>query len=241
MISWTKRSRYVTFWVALACCATTAGFADDSHLKQRLLYHDDFDADLSKWVVEQAIGGKVALNNGQLDINDAEGCTVWFRQKLSGAIMIEYEAVMIKEDGKYDRVSDLNCFWMAIDPKNPEDLFANKKRGGKFSNYHPLRLYYVGYGANNNKTTRFRRYTGDGKRPCLPEHDLKDRKFLHTPNRSIKIQIISTGTGIRYLRDGEIVFDFKDKDPYTEGWFGFRTIRNHLRIDNFKVYRLPSS
>ena len=206
--------------------------------KPRVLYEDDFGADLSQWVVEQANGGATALKNGQLDIDDAKGCTVWFKEKLAGSVMIEYEATLIKRGGKRDRVSDLNCFWMAIDPKNPEDLFANKNRGGKFKNYHPLRLYYVGYGANNNTTTRFRRYPGGGSRPCLPEHDLRDKKFMHKPNKTIKIQIIADGGKIQYLRDGDIVFDFLDKNPFREGWFGFRTVRNHMRIDNFRVYRL---
>ena len=204
----------------------------------RVLYEDDFGADLSQWVVEQAGGGTTVLKNGQLDIDDAKGCTVWFKEKLAGSVMIEYEATLMKRGGKHDRVSDLNCFWMAIDPKNPEDLFANKNRGGSFKNYHPLRLYYVGYGANNNTTTRFRRYPGDGSRPCLPEHDLRDKKFMHKPNKTIKIQIIADGGKIQYLRDGDIVFDFLDKNPFREGWFGFRTVRNHMRIDNFRVYRL---
>ncbi|MFP6867528.1 MAG: DUF6250 domain-containing protein [Roseibacillus sp.] len=42
----------------------------------------------------------------------------------------------------------------------------------------------------------------------------------------------------KYCRDGEVVFEFRDKDPFREGWFGFRTVRNHLQIDNFRVYQL---
>ena len=45
------------------------------------------------------------------------------------------------------------------------------------------------------------------------------------------------GGRIQYSRDGEVVFEFRDKDPFREGWFGFRTVRNHLRIDNFRVYQ----
>ena len=100
---------------------------------------------------------------------------------------------------------------------------------------HSLRLYYVGYGANQNKTARFRRYTGDGKRPLLPEHDLKRR---HLPNRERRVQIISTKGEFKYLIDGELVFDVEDSEPYTQGWFGFRTVRNHMTIDNFRVYRI---
>jgi hypothetical protein len=207
---------------------------------QHLLYQDNFDTDLSQWVVEQAEGGVTRLKEGQLEIEDAGGCTIWFKPKLGGPVKIEFEATPVQQGGQFDRVSDLNCFWMAIDPKATGDLFANKKRGGIFRNYHPLRLYYVGYGGNNNSTTRFRRYPGDGTRPCLPEHDLAGERFQLMPNKTIRVQIISDGDRIQYLRDGEIVFDYRDPDPFTAGWFGFRTVRSHLRLDNFRVWRLPA-
>ena len=217
---------------------TIAIHAEEQPAKQMpLLFQDNFETDLSQWVVEQAPGGTVTLADGKLVINDAKGCTVWFKPKLNGPIVIEYDATMISKGGKFDRVSDLNCFWMATDPTHPDDLFANKSRGGKFGNYHALRLYYVGYGANNNTTTRFRRYVGDGSRPCLPEHDLRDQKYLHVPNKTLKIQIICDGSRTLFQRDGETVFDFTDSEPLTEGWFGFRTVNNHMTIDNFRVYR----
>lgn len=205
----------------------------------QLLHQDDFDKDLSQWVVEQAPGGTTRLAKGLLDIDDVGGCTVWFKEKLAGPILIEYEATMIQNGGANDRVSDLNCFWMATDPQHPDDLFINsQKRGGDFKKYDPLRLYYVGYGANENKTTRFRRYPGDGTKPLLPEHDLKGDKLMNIPNQTVKIQIIADGGRIQYLRDGETIFNFADKSAFEGGWFGFRTLRNHMKIAHFRVYRL---
>ena len=159
-----------------------------------IIYQNDFEGDLSDWHVEQMPGGNVRVNGGKLEIDDAKGCTVWLREKLEGPIMIEYEALIIKKDGPHDRGSDLNCFWMARDPKSYDDIFANsEKRGGRFSNYDSLRLYYVGYGANHNTTTRFRRYTGTGERPILPEHDLRDEKYMLKYNVPMKIQLIADG------------------------------------------------
>jgi len=209
--------------------------------KGELLYQDDFDKDLSQWVVEQAPKGTTSLIDGKLDIDDAQGCTVWFKQKFTEPVLIEYEATMIQQGGPNDRVSDLNCFWMAVDPQHPEDIFINsKERGGDFKKYDALRLYYVGYGANENKTTRLRRYPGDGSKPLLPEHDLKDAKLMNIPNKTLKIQLVADGSRIQFIRDGEMVFDFLDKQPFREGWFGFRTLRNHMRLDHFRVYRLAS-
>jgi len=204
-----------------------------------LIYQNDFDGDLSGWVVEQMPGGSVRVRDGKLEIDDAKGCTVWFREKLEGPIMIEYEAVIIKKDGPHDRGSDLNCFWMAQDPESYDDLFAgSQERGGRFSNYDSLRLYYVGYGANHNTTTRFRRYTGTGERPLLPEHDLSDEEYMLKYNVPIRIQLIADGERIVYVRDSEVIYDVHDPDPYTDGWFGFRTVNNHMTIDNFRVYGL---
>jgi len=213
-----------------------------------LLAKDDFDKDLSQWVVEQTPSGTTKLMNGKLDIDDGAGpnekggCTVWFKKKLSGSILVEYEATMVQQGGDNDRGSDLNCFWMAIDPKRPDDLFAgSKERSGAFKKYDGLRLYYVGYGANENTTTRFRRYPGDGTRPLdKNKGDLRDAKFMNVPNKTVKIQVIADGERVQFLRDGEVIFDFTDKEPFREGWFGFRTTRSHIRIDNFRAFRLVS-
>lgn len=143
---------------------------------------------------------------------------------------------MIQSGGLYDRVSDLNCFWMATDPGHLEDF----SRGGVFLNYHPLRTYYVGQGGHGNTKTRFRRYAGGGERPCLPEHDLSAPSYLLQPNRTMKIELIADGRRVQYIRDGEVIFDFEDEHPCTEGWFGFRTVNSHIRIDDFRVFRLVS-
>jgi len=211
----------------------------DHLLMGELVFLDDFENDLSQWVVEQMPGGTARVIDGKLDIDDAGGCTVWFKQKMGGSVLIEFDVSMVKESGANDRVSDLNFFWMASDPSNPSDFFANSaKRHGDFKNYHPLRLYYVGYGANDNTSTRFRRYPGDGSRPLLPEHDLSDPKFMNASNKTIHLQIIADGNRIGLKRDGDVVFDFFDKDPFQEGWFGFRTLKNHMRIDQFRVRRI---
>jgi hypothetical protein len=204
-----------------------------------VLYEDDFSGDLGQWVPEQQPGGTVEVANGVLEIDDAKGCTTWFRPRLSGPLMIEYEVRVIDEGGPHDRVSDLNCFWMAIDPENPDDLFARgPERQGKFGNYHALRLYYVGYGGHGNSKTRFRRYPGGGERPLLPEHDLVEEQFMIVPNTVMRIRLVANGETIQYWRDGELLFELIDEDPFTSGWFGFRTVKNHLAVDNFRVTRL---
>ena len=209
--------------------------------KTKLLFKENFDKGLDNWQVEQMPEGTVEVKNSKLEINDVSGCTVWLKQKFEGPIVIEYDVFVIQDGGANDRVSDLNCFWMANDPENPTNLFANSdKRGGKFSNYDSLKLYYMGLGGNHNKTTRFRRYVGNGERPLLPEHDLSDSKFMLEPNKTYHIKIIANHGIVQYYRDNQLVSDFVDANPYTSGYFGFRTVKNHMTADNFRVYQLIS-
>lgn len=201
------------------------------------IFRDDFSAAgaatfAKRWAVEQQPGGTVAVEDGRLVIADASGCTVWLRQKLIAPVEITFEATVSSRS----RVSDLNCFWMATDPARPGDLLApGHTRDGRFATYDTLRTYYVGYGGNTNTTTRFRRYDGSGARPLLPENDRATPEFLLEPDRTYTITLIADGTRARYLRDGEVIFDYADPTPLTEGWFGFRTVHSRIEIRNVVI------
>ncbi|MDR2675682.1 MAG: DUF6250 domain-containing protein [Opitutaceae bacterium] len=200
---------------------------------RRLIASDDFSRGLDQWIVEQMPGGTVNAANGALAIADEAGCTVWFRQKLTAPLTIQYEATL----DPAARVSDLNCFWMASDPARPADLFhPAHKRTGELSTYDTLATYYVGYGGNANTTTRFRRYDGTGGRPLLPEHDLSDPAFLLKPAHPYAITITVTADGLTtFARDGETILSYRDPNPLLEGWFGFRTVKSRIEIKNFRV------
>ena len=203
-----------------------------------LLASDDFSGDLGQWRTELEKGGTVAARDGKLEIDVPGGCSVWLAQPLEGPLLITFEATAVSAGGPNDRVSDLNCFWMATDARSPADLFATV-RSGKFADYDQLRCYYVGHGGNTNTTTRFRRYIGErGNRPLLPEHDLNAKEFLLVPNVAQSIQLVAAGGIIGYYRDGKQIFAYDDPAPYLRGWFAFRTVTSHLTIRHFRVYRL---
>lgn len=204
-----------------------------------LLHQDDFaDKNLRDWVAERDGGGIVEASNGRLNVDVPGGCTVWYRHELSGPVLIQYDATVLDRGGANDRVSDLNCFWMAQDPRRTGRLL-DVRRSGKFADYDSLCTYYVGLGGNSNKTTRFRRYIGKpGDRPLLPQHDLTGTEFLIKPNVSQTIRLVACGSLIQYYRDSRLLFEVNDPEPYTRGWFGLRTVHSHLEIDRFRVYRL---
>jgi hypothetical protein len=206
-----------------------------------LLHDDDFRGGLARWSAEVEKPGTIQATDGVLSIDVPAGCTLWFRPELSGGVLIQYEARMVKTGGPNDRVSDLNAFWMATDARSPADLFATR-RSGKFADYDQLRTYYVGQGGNTNSTTRFRRYIGAASdRPLLPEHDLRSPDVLLKPNVWQTVQLVAMGNRIQYYRDGILIFDFNDPAPYTHGRFGFRTTFSHVELRNFSVHRIEPS
>ena len=201
------------------------------------LWRDEFTGDLHQWAVEQMPGGTVIVRDAALVIEDAAGCTVWFREKLTAPVEISYEITAVSASGPHDRVSDVNCFWMANDSRPPAGppFAAGHARTGKFGDYDSLLTYYVGYGGNTNSTTRFRRYDGTPARPLLPEHDLSAKKFLLTANQVYHIRLVASGGVAEFWRDGEKIFSFRDPAPLGGGWFAFRTVSSHLVIRHFRV------
>lgn len=190
------------------------------------------EAEFNKyWTVEsESPDYSVTFTDEYCQIVSPKGLTLWRNEKLSGDIEIEYDA-RVMEEGPEDRLSDLNCFWMATDPR-AEDIFVNKdKRSGIFANCATLQLYYVGYGGNHNSTTRFRRYNGNPGPAIIKEY--KDADHLLKPNHWYHIKLTASQGKVQYNIDGETLVDWEDSQPLTEGWFGFRTTLSRTQIKNF--------
>lgn len=201
----------------------------------KLIFGDQLQ-DATNWSSEFEADGSLHISHGVMDVEAPKGATIWFKPKLSSPIVITYEIQAVAEGGALDQVSDLNCFFMAHDPQHPDHLPV---RSGKFEDYNNLLLYYVGLGGNRNTTSRMRRYIGDPVvRPYLPENDLSAADDLLKPNVWQTIRIVVNGTDVRYYRDEHLMFRLDDQEPYTSGWFGFRTTWNHMRIRNFRVERI---
>lgn len=210
--------------------------SNDLSMKTMIESRSAGSASAADWVVEQMPGGTVSFADGVIEIRDRAGCTVWYRQQLQAPVEICYEAMVVDSGEEDARVSDLNCFWMASDPLRPNALFAEgHRRTGAFASYDSLATYYVGYGGNHNTTTRFRRYTGGGKRPLLAEHDLASPAVLLESNHWYRLRLIARDGRVRFLRDDEVIFDYNDHDFLSSGWFGLRTVWSHLRIRNIHI------
>jgi rhamnogalacturonan endolyase len=223
--------------VVLAACLLVSGAAASSECRfgerGALVYQDDFEQPLNGYRLEyaQKPGNLIANRDGRLLIDVDSGATVWLDKELSGNLSITYTRRVVVDGGKNDRLSDLNHFWMARDPANP-NLFT---RSGTFEEYDKLNLYYAGIGGNGNTSTRLRRY-GAGQRVLLGEH--LDPVHLLAPNRDYQVEIAVFEGCTRVRVDGKDYFSYRDPQPYTRGYFGFRTTWSRQTIDNLTIHRL---
>lgn len=203
--------------------------------EKTLLYADDFSGENLKndWVIENnpQETQAVSLKDGQMVLNSAFGLTVWLKKEMKGNILIEYDRTVVINKGENDRLADGNQFWMATDPTNK--MFTRK---GAFDEYDALKLYYVGMGAHNNTVTRMRRYNGTSNRTTIK--DLTNGSQLLLPNKKQHIEIKVKENTSTFSVDGTVFFNFRDKDPYNQGYFGLRLFKSHQLIDNFKVWLL---
>ena len=200
------------------------------------IFKDDFHATLDTllWKAEIAPvpNSRVYTEKGSLILDTKGGVTVWLNRSLSGNFIIEYKRKVLIAGGANDRLSDLNNFWMARDPRNA-DLFT---RQGVLEQYDSLQLYYVGMGGNTNSTTRFRKYDGTGQRELLGE--FKDTTHLLQANKEYTIRIIVNNGTTSYWVDGVKYFEYTDPQPLQAGYFGFRSTWSRQAIRDFKIYQI---
>ncbi|MBQ8968132.1 MAG: hypothetical protein IJ064_00145 [Bacteroidaceae bacterium] len=187
------------------------------------------------WEIEaESADTHVIFCDDTIEIRTSAGLTLWRRRPMSVPFCLEYEAMVVQCDSA-DRLSDLNCFWLATDPAVPDGSVLTRlhERNGGFGNAASLRLYYLGYGGNWNTTTRFRRYNGQPQPPLLYEYT--DSAHLLRPNHWYSIRIEASQAHTRYYADGELLVDYADPQPLVCGWFGFRTTWSHCRLRGFRI------
>ncbi len=206
-----------------------------NQIKELLLEEDFCPASARHWIVEtDAAAGQtlVSFDQGRLDAQSTAGYTVWLKQEFSGNYGIEYTVDFILDGAAHERLSDLNCFWSASDPQQPDDFFHSSAKRGTFASYNPLQLYYLGYGGNDNTTTRFRKYCGRHK-DVITEYT--DKKHLLTPGCSYQMRLEMSGDSVRFFVNGEQIVHYQDQQRYPKGYFAFRSIRSHVQISQLRV------
>jgi len=226
-----------------------------------VLATDDFSHGMTQWQVEQQDpAGTVTAANGVLDIVQPSGATLWFRQRFSGNYEIRFTAtpipVTFAGTAFVNRISDLNVFWNATSPTAAGGDPTIARLDGALASYNPLSLYYVGFGANGNTSTRLRRYDGSATRPQITGYatpasaTVDDKAGGMTAATSlvadspVAVRIVSRQASVadpvtlKWYANGELVFSQTDASPYLAGWFAFRTTTSHWQLRDFSVVAL---
>jgi hypothetical protein len=228
--------------------------ADGSQPQQ--IATDDFRQGLAQWRVEQQDpAGSASARDGVLEFRQPLGATLWWRRPLSGDYEIRFSATPVPLDagGFSQRVSDLNMFWNAVDSAVADGDPTAQGRDASLASYNPLRLYYVGFGANSNTSSRLRRHDGSDARTqvsgyaTLASAVAEDRAGALTPvtqlhaNRPVQVRIVSRRATpadpvtLQWWADDTLVFAYADPQPYLRGWFGLRTMTGHFQIRDFQL------
>lgn len=218
-----------------------------------LLAEDQFE-NLDNWVVQvQERSGfepaRVEARNGSLDcFVPGRGSTVWFKKKLPTRVTITYDVLCPTHEPAIKGVQprDINNFWMATDPVDPDQgLFDSKRYTGAFKTYDKMHSYYASTGGASNRTTRMRRYPREANEEPAEHVALNDKDdkpcYLITPNRTMTVQLVAYDDVIQYIVDGKLVYQIGRGDKIqTEGRDdnGRPVVRNaEYDLDRFLVYR----
>lgn len=219
---------------------------ETDHLRG-ILYTDKADRlDLpvgpDNWLAEDESGEMVMEAHGDtLDIVSPKGLTFWYERLFSGEYEISYRTCMPMDGCGHDRLSDMNCFWAATDPQHKDDISARAvERNGVFPRYNMLDLFYVGYGGNENTTTRFRRYYGskygqpdNTVKPLIKEYT--DSAHLLIPGKWYSVRIAVTSDSTSFHIDGEKLFEAPLHGYAGDGHFALRLLDNHVRLTGLSV------
>jgi len=215
-----------------------------SDLSKKTLIKEDFSKYEENWYTESEKTYTLSYNTKDcyLDIVAEKGLTLWYKTPLKKNFKLSFQAFLVNEGGQFDRVSDLNFFWMAKDPVNPKNIFKRSEfRKGVFGKYYSLDMYYLGIGGNSNTTTRFRDYNGDydefekeGKRPEII-FEYTDSLHLLKPGHWYEVFITVFNNRTTVVVDGVEYVNYVDFSMPESGWFGFRTTQNHMRLSNFTI------
>lgn len=186
-----------------------------------------------RYEIEDEEKSYVNIQGDTLEIASYGGATIWLDTLLKGDYTISYDRLVVKDTGAYDRVSDLNQFWLADEPERRGRV---KRRSGAFESYDDMDMFYFGIGGNYNTTTRFRRYNGRGERILLDEKN--EPQYLLQSNTWYRVKTVvsvSRGCTAVYV-DGVLLFEYKGEIPKS-GYFGFRSTYSRQRITNLQVSR----
>lgn len=194
----------------------------------KLIEQDHFE-NLDNWVVQiqEKSGspeGRVEPKDGSLECwLPGRGGTIWFKKKLSTRVTITYDVLCPTPPPNAEGLQprDINNFWMATDPLDPEQgLFDPERYTGAFGSYDKMHGYYASTGGGSarqaNRTTRMRRYPreiqGNPAAHVALNHRDEQPGYLITPDKWMRIQLVAYDDVVQYIVDGKLNYQMRQGD-----------------------------
>ena len=104
------RSKFFTLHLSLFLLLALPAFG------QSALNRRDFN---KYWRVEsESKDYRVTFRGDTCELLSPKGLTLWRRQQYDANTVVEYDAMVVDEGQEGDRLSDMNCFWLASDPRH---------------------------------------------------------------------------------------------------------------------------
>lgn len=200
--------------------------AEEAELKRlltggELAYSLDFvsstlpEGAVTERLPEEAAPARWRIENGWLRNDDAKNQGIWVEAlpEGDGPVRIEFRAISRKPPGNRPFPGDIKCEAFATAPK------------------HEAGYSFINGGWSNQFDTIAR----------IGEHSADDRRKAARAvedGREYHYAIIRRGTRLDWVRDGELLYTFEDKDHVNGRWFGFNNWLSDVAYRDLKVWRL---
>jgi hypothetical protein len=192
------------------------------------------------------------------------GATIFINKKFKGNLLFEYTAEGLESDKAYleykwpfdipDRTANnMNTFLYYSDPSG-KDLYESRNNGGRkkgeYSAYHMLNGYIVTHLNGHIEEYRFLAEDPDHKIKVksnsartrvrsnpgfeLLDECIKEKIFLH---KKYRLQFLYKDGELYFFRNNKYILHAKTSSDkkYDNGYFGFRTWKTKLAINDFQV------
>lgn len=222
----------------------------DKWERGELLASEDFSDGISGWKAEGDVDARV--EDGRLRFEATEKTetkkgNIWWRQRFSGPVMIEFDYQSATEHG-------LTMFWFNSHGRGGADLLSIE-RDGRYDDYvkGPINGYHVSFHRFGSGVSNFRKSYGFHVVSSSPDPIEPADLEKH------RIQVYCRDGHIRVLVDDKVVHDVIDDgilctegeawlhsypcqgtgEIFRGGYMGIRhTQKQAAYYDNFRVYRL---
>lgn len=215
-----------------------------------LLATEDFSGGLSGWMVEGDVDARI--EDGRLRFEATENTetkkgNIWWRQRFSGPIMIEFDYQSATEHG-------LSMFWFNSHGRGGADLLSIE-RDGRYDDYvkGPINGYHVSFHRFGSGVSNLRKSYGFHVISSSPDPVKPDDLDKH------RIQVCCGDGRIWVIMDDAVVHDVIDDgilctegeawlhsypcqgtgEIFRGGYMGIRHTQKQVAYyDNFRVYQL---